>query len=278
MPALLLLMLAGCGTKPGESAAGTNGTRGQEEWQASIRQARVPVYGYRITREFPHSRDSFTEGLLLDEGFFYEGTGRRGQSKLLKIEPAGGQVLMSRELEPRYFGEGVTILDGEVFQLTYETNTGFVYDLRSFQPKRDFSYRTQGWGLTNDGTSLIMSDGSATLRFLDPDTMKMERSVTVTDFTGPIGYVNELEYVNGAIYANIWKQDYIARISPEDGRVTGWIDLTGLNPYSGRSAAEFVLNGIAWDPGSGRLIVTGKCWPSLYEIELVDAGGSPVFP
>jgi glutamine cyclotransferase len=228
----------------------------------------VPVYKYRIVREFPHSRDSFTEGLVLDGGFFYEGTGLYDRSKLMKIEPSSGQVVMGHSLEPRYFGEGVTVLNGKVFQLTYQNKIGFVYDQGSFSQERTFAYPTQGWGLTNDGASLIMSDGSAVLRFLDPETLEMERSVTVEDFTGPISNLNELEYVNGEIYANVWKENYIARISPEDGAVTAWIDLTGLNPYSGSYRDEYVLNGIACDADSGRLIVTGKCWPALYEIEL----------
>lgn len=246
---LALLSCTGCGTRT---------------------QAPVPVFDYRVVREFPHSRDSFTEGLLLDGGFFYEGTGLYGQSKLLKIEPASGQALSSIELGPEYFGEGVTILSEEVFQLTWRNNVGFVYDRESFGLKRTFTYPTEGWGLTNDGESLIMSDGSAVLRFLDPETMEEKRSVSVWDDTGPINNLNELEYVDGVIYANIWKQDHIARISPEEGRVTAWIDLGGLNPYSGREAAEFVLNGIAWDPAGEHLIVTGKCWPSLYEIELME--------
>lgn len=228
------------------------------------------MFDYRVVREFPHLRDSFTEGLLLDEGFFYEGTGLYGQSKLLKIDPATGQALSSVELEPEYFGEGVTILEGEVFQLTWENNLGFVYGREDLLLRRTFSYPTQGWGLTTDGESLIMSDGSAVLRFLDPETLEMRRSVAVADSAGPIGNLNELEYVDGVIYANVWKQDRIARISPEDGRVTAWIDLGGMNPYSGKDAAEFVLNGIAWDPASEHLIVTGKCWPSLYEIELIE--------
>ncbi len=262
------LTLPGCGARPSGEGADVSNTWSGGRWDTSIQQARVPVYKYRVVREFPHSLDSFTEGLVLDGGFFYEGTGLAGQSKLMKIEPSSGQVVMSRALEPRYFGEGVTTLRGKAFQLTYQTNIGFVYDQNSFSQERTFVYPTQGWGLTNDGASLIMSDGSAVLRFLDPQTLELERSVTVEDFTGPIAYLNELEYVNGEIYANVWKENYIARISPQDGQVTAWIDLTGLSPYPGNYLGEYVLNGIAYDPDSGHLIVTGKCWPKLYEIEL----------
>ncbi len=227
-------------------------------------------YGYRVVREYPHSRDSFTEGLLLDEGFFYEGTGLYGESKLMRIDPATGRPLLSTDLGPEYFGEGVTILGDEVFQLTWQNNAGFVYDKDDLAPERTFTYPTEGWGLTTDGKSLIMSDGSAALRFLDPESLEVERTVAVADQAGPVRDLNELEYVDGVIYANVWKQDRIAVISPGDGRVKAWIDLTGLNPYTGRDAAEYVLNGIAWDPDSGHLVVTGKCWPRLYEIELVE--------
>lgn len=239
-------------------------------WETSITGARVPVYGYRTVREFPHSPDSFTQGLALRDGFFYEGTGRYGHSSLMKIEPATGQVLMRRDLDPRFFGEGIAIMGDEVFQLTWENNTGFIYGLEDFRPEGTFTYDTEGWGLTSDGSSLIMSDGSAVLWFLDPETLEPERSVTVSDFAGPVDLLNELEYVDGEIYANIWKQDCIARISPEDGQVTGWIDLTGLGPAQSGSRGEHVLNGIASDPGSDHLVVTGKCWPALYEIEILE--------
>lgn len=265
---LLAFTLPGCGASTSEGKVDISNTWSGGRRETSIQQAAVPVYKYRVVRDFPHSRDSFTEGLVLDGGFFYEGTGLYDQSKLEKIEPSSGQVDMSRSLEPRYFGEGVTTLGGKVFQLTYKNNIGFVYDQDSFSLERTFEYPTQGWGLTNDGASLIMSDGSAVLRFLDPQTLETERSVTVTDFTGPIDNLNELEYVNGEIYANVWKENYIARISPEDGAVTAWIDLAGLSPNPGNYLGEDVLNGIAYDPGSGHLIVTGKRWPRLYEIEL----------
>lgn len=268
--ALIAAIAVGCGTSP----PGTNGSLppswDEGRWEVSVAGARVPVYGYRVVREYPHSTDSFTQGLVMRDGFFYEGTGRYGHSSLMKIEPATGHVVLRRDLDPRFFGEGVAIMGDELFQLTYKNNTGFVYELDGFGPLRSFSYLTEGWGLTGDGSSLIMSDGSAMLRFLDPDTLELEKSVTVSDFAGPVDLLNELEYIDGEIYANIWKQDCIVRISPGDGRVTGWIDLTGLNPIPAGSRGENVLNGIAFDRESGHLVVTGKCWPSLYEIELVE--------
>lgn len=252
--ALALVLLAGCGgDAPGRAGA----------------------YGYRVVRELPHSRDSYTQGLLLDEGFFYEGTGLYGESRLMRIDPATGNPLCTFELGPGYFGEGVAVLGDEVFQLTWRERTGFVYAKDGLVPRRTFSYPGEGWGLTSDGECLIMSDGTSVLRFLDPVSLEVRRSVEVTGPEGPAGRLNELEYADGTVYANVWRRDVVLAICPEDGRVTACIDLTGLNPYTGGAADEYCLNGIAWDPASGHLVVTGKCWPLLYEIELVERRGSP---
>lgn len=234
-----------------------------------LEQKALPVYGYRVVHSYQHDTSSYTEGLLLDGGFLYEGTGRYGQSRLLKLDLATGKALKSHDLAPQWFGEGVTILGEEIFQLTYISNTGFVYDKNSFAPKRTFQYATQGWGLTTDGTHLIMSDGSAALHFMDPRTLKEMKHVIVSSPAGPVGWLNELEYVDGQIYANVWQSSLIVRISAEDGRVTGWIDLTGINPDPGKLKYPYVLNGIAYRKDTRRLLVAGKCWPVIYEIELI---------
>ena len=199
----------------------------------------------------------------------YEGTGINTLSKLTKTDLSSGKVLNTRRLDPGYFGEGITILGNNVFQLTYDSNTGFVYDKDNFEQQRTFSYPSQGWGLTTNGHDLIMSDGSSALQFLEPDTMQLKRFVVVHDGVGPVGNLNELEWVKGEIFANVWKTNLIARISPEDGKVTGWIDMSGLNPYPKEYQDEFVLNGIAYDADGNRLFVTGKCWPKIYQVELV---------
>jgi glutaminyl-peptide cyclotransferase len=243
-------------------------------WDRSIGQAKVPVYGYKVVKDYPHSTDSFTEGLVLNNGMLYEGTGLYKQSRLIKSELSTGQVVAERKLEPQYFGEGVTVLGDQLYQLTYVSNAGFVYDKNTLKQQKTFDLPTQGWGLTTDGKELIESNGSASLLFFDPDTMKLTHFVTVNDYQGEIGNVNELEYVSGVVYANIWQKDCIAMMSPKDGSITGWIDLTGLNPYGDSAQEEFVFNGIAYDPSSRHLVVTGKCWPKMFEIELVPPPGN----
>lgn len=234
-----------------------------------LTQRDVPVYTYKIIATYPHDETSFTQGLLINDGYLYEGTGRYRRSKLLKIRLRTGEVLKQLHLAPRYFGEGIAIIDTRIFQLTWKSNIGFVYDKTSFERKGSFRYPTQGWGLTTDGKELIMSNGSASLTFFDPGTMEKTREITVRDHRGKVGYLNELEYIRGEIYANIWTTDLIARISPETGLITGWIDLTCINPAIMKLRRSGVLNGIAFNKETGALIITGKCWPRLYEIALV---------
>ncbi len=229
----------------------------------------APRYGYRIVRSYDHDPDNFTEGLDLEDGILYEGTGLNGGSKLIKENLASGEILGTVNLDPVYFGEGVTLLAGEVFQLTYRSQIAFVYDAETLSLKRTFPYGGEGWGLTNDGESLIMSNGSSTISFLDGTGGNTARTIQVRDNQEPVDNLNELEYADGVIYANIWKQDVIAMISPESGEVEGWINLSGLRPAGTRDGS--VLNGIAIDSASGNLLVTGKYWPSLFEIELVPA-------
>ena len=226
----------------------------------------APISGYRVVNEYPHDRDAFTQGLVYADGVLYEGTGLYGESTLRRVDLESGEVLQSRALDPEYFGEGIALLGDRIYQLTWKTQTAFVYDRESFEPLGTFTYPTEGWGLTTDGGRLIMSDGTSRLVFRDPDTFAEIGGVEVRDGDQPIPYLNELEYVDGEVWANVWQSDVIARIDPATGRVNGWINLAGLLERGARQAD--VLNGIAHDPATGRIFVTGKLWPRLFEIEL----------
>ena len=226
-----------------------------------------PTYGYQVVRSYPHDRSAFTQGLLYRDGVLYEGTGLNGRSGVRKVRLETGEVLKFQPLSSQYFGEGIAEFKGHIFQLTWQSQIGFVYDLNTFEQQRTFTYEGEGWGLTHDNTRIIMSDGSADLRFLDPDTLKETRRITVHDQNGPVRELNELEYVKGEIYANVWQTERIARISPRDGNVVGWIDLHGLLTPAERAGTD-VLNGIAYDAAGDRLFVTGKLWPRLFQIKL----------
>jgi glutamine cyclotransferase len=228
----------------------------------------VPVYGYHVVGTHPHDRGAFTQGLIFRDGVFYEGTGLNGRSSVRKVNVETGAVLQIERTPPEYFGEGITDWKGSLLQLTWRSEVGFVYDLATLQRRKTFQYAGEGWGLTHDSGRLIMSDGSAALRFLDPATLKETGRITVRTDEGPVQNLNELEYVKGEIYANVWQTDRIARIDPKDGRVTGWIDLSGLLPAAQRAGTD-VMNGIAYDATGDRLFVTGKLWPLVFEIRLV---------
>ena len=234
-----------------------------------LAQKEIPVYTYRVIRTYPHRTDSYTEGLLLHDGVLYEATGRYNESWLVKADLDTAKARRERVLPKRYFGEGVTVHKDRVYQLTYKSNIGFIYDKDTLKPIGSFHYPTQGWGLTTDGKQLIMSNGSAALMFLDPVTLERKRFIIVKDNISEVGFLNELEYVNGEVFANVWQTNLIARIDPKTGKVNGWIDLTGLNPEPKKLKYPYVLNGIAYDRRTRRLLVTGKCWPAIYEIELV---------
>ena len=230
---------------------------------------RAPVAGYRVVHVFPHDPEAFTQGLVYLNGVFYEGTGLNGRSTIRKVRIENGEVLQLHRIDSQYFGEGIAVSGDTLFQLTWTSGIGFLYDLASFQRKGTFTYAGEGWGLTHDGTRLIMSDGTATLRWLDPATRKPRGSLTVRDGGQPVANLNELEYVKGEIFANVWQTERIARISPRTGVVTGWIDLSGLlSPREQAQGAE-VMNGIAYDSAGDRLFVTGKLWPKVFEIEIV---------
>ncbi len=234
--------------------------------------AAVSYYGYEVVNAYPHDPGAWTEGLAYENGFLYEGTGRQGHSSLRKVELETGKVLQQVDLAAQYYGEGIAIYNQEIIQLTWQQHVGFVYDKNSFALLREFDYPTEGWGITYDGQRLIMSDGTSTLHFLDPETFKEIGGVQVFDDSGPVVNLNELEYVNGEIYANVWLTDRIAMIDPQTGRVLGWIDLTGLLSAEDRSQPVDVLNGIAYDVAHDRLFVTGKLWPKLFEIRLIPKG------
>ena len=229
----------------------------------------VPVYTYKVVQVYPHDRQAFTEGLVYRDGFLYEGTGLNGKSELRKVALESGQAVQRLSLAAQYFGEGISVYDNRIVQLTWKSHTGFVYDEASFDQAGRFSYPTEGWGLTYDGQSLIMSDGTSVLHFLDPQTYTETHSIRVTGESGPVDQLNELEFVDGEIYANVWQTDFIARIDPQTGQVIGWIDLSGLLGPGDRTTPVDVLNGIAYDAQGKRLFVTGKLWPKLFQIELV---------
>jgi glutamine cyclotransferase len=229
----------------------------------------VPVYGYKVVNTYPHDRTAFTQGLVYESGGLYEGTGLRGRSTLRRVELETGDILQFRELPAQFFGEGVTIYGDKIIQLTWQSNVGFVHDKETFQLLRDFNYPTEGWGITHDGKRLIMSDGTSTLYFLDPETFEEIGQIEVRDNDGPVNKLNELEYVRGEIYANVWLTDRIVRIAPLTGQVIAWIELEGLLSPEDRSERVDVLNGIAYDAKNDRLFVTGKLWPKLFEIELI---------
>lgn len=224
---------------------------------------------YRVVHTFPHDPQAYTQGLLFQDGHLYESTGLEGRSSLRMVDLETGRVLQSAPLPSKYFAEGLASWGSTLVQLTWLSHIAFVYDRFSFRQLRTFNYKGEGWGLTQDGKNLILSDGSANLRFLDPESFREVRRIVVKDHGTPVDQLNELEYVRGQIYANVWHTDRIARISPSTGKVLGWIDLSGLLPAGKVSDSEAVLNGIAYDAEHDRLFVTGKLWPSLFEIQIV---------
>ncbi|HEY8461852.1 MAG TPA: glutaminyl-peptide cyclotransferase [Blastocatellia bacterium] len=230
--------------------------------------SRTPIYGYEVVKVYPHDAGAFTQGLVFHQGLLYESTGMNGSSSLRRVELETGKVLKKVDVPAQFFAEGLALLNGRLYQLTWQTQRGFVYELESFKKIREFGYVGEGWGLTHDARSLIMSDGSSRIRFMDPDTFEVQRVITVQDGGRDITQLNELEYVKGEIYANIWMQDRIARIDPKNGKVNAWIDMSGLLPPEKRPDPGAVLNGIAYDEASDRLFVTGKYWPKLFEIKL----------
>jgi glutamine cyclotransferase len=229
----------------------------------------TPVYSYEVVNTYPHDTSAFTEGLFYLDGFLYESTGLEFQSSLRKVRIETGEVVQRHDLPQQYFGEGIVNWKDRIIGLTYRTEVGFVYGLADFAVQRQFSYRGEGWALTQDGTRIYMSDGTPQIRLWDPETLQETGRITVTDEGQPVKFVNELEWVKGEIFANVWQTERIARIDPATGKVNGWIDLTGLLSAAERARGDIdVLNGIAYDAQRDRLFVTGKKWPKLFEIRV----------
>jgi glutaminyl-peptide cyclotransferase len=227
---------------------------------------------YKVVHVYPHDQGAFTQGLIYLDGHLYESTGLKGQSSLREEDLETGKILAFHDVPGQYFAEGLAPWGDKLIQLTWQSHIAFVYDRSSFHLLRTFPYDGEGWGLTADGKDLILSDGTATLRFIDPTTYREVRRVTVKDRGAPVAKLNELEYVHGEIYANVWYSNRIARISPRTGKVLGWIDLTGLLAEAGNSNRDAVLNGIAYDAEHDRLFVTGKLWPKIFEIKVIAEG------
>ncbi|WP_020654372.1 glutaminyl-peptide cyclotransferase [Massilia niastensis] len=238
---------------------------------AGAAQAAIPVYGFVVKNTYPHDPQAFTQGLFFRDGFLYESTGLNGRSSIRKVELKTGKVVQKKDLPSDVFGEGAAAVGNQIVGLTWTSQVGYVFDMKSFNLKQRFQYEGEGWGLASDARHLYMSDGSSFIRILDPKTMKELRRIQVTADGRPIQQLNELEVVEGELYSNIWGTDVIARIDPGSGKVVGWINLAGLLPpdQRGTSLVDAVLNGIAWDGKGRRLFVTGKLWPKLFEIELV---------
>lgn len=230
---------------------------------------RVQNFTYEIINAYPHDPEAFTQGLVYHQGVLYESTGLNGSSSLRQVDLTTGQVTKIVNVPSQYFAEGLVLFNNRLYQLTWLSQLAFVYDLSSFGMQKTFNYSGEGWGLTHDGHSLIMSNGSNQISFLDPETFHVQRTISVTDNNVPVRQLNELEYIKGQIFANIWQTDRIARIDPQTGRVTGWVNLAGLLSYEDRNRPVDVLNGIAYDETNDRLFVTGKLWPKLFEIRLV---------
>lgn len=232
--------------------------------------AAIPIYSYVVKKTYPHDPQAFTQGLFYRDGFLYESTGLNGRSSIRKVQLETGKVVQRKDIESEYFGEGITDVGNEIVGLTWTSKLGFVFDIASFKLKKKFSYPGEGWGLAHDGKQVYMSDGSSSIRVLDPRTLVELRRIAVTAGGEPVPQLNELEWVDGELYANVWQTNVIARIDPASGHVVGWIDLSGLLEFAGKvSQPVDVLNGIAYDGKRHRLFVTGKLWPVLFEIELI---------
>ncbi len=248
---------------------GSNASNTSQQPCANTQVQNIPVYTYEVVNAWPHDARAFTQGLAFHQGWLYESTGHYGQSSLRKVELRSGKPAKKFELASQYFAEGMTIFQGRIYQLTWVERKGFIYDLKSLKPDGEFNIDGEGWGLTNDGQSLIMSDGTHQIRFLDPLNFKVQRTINVCENGSPLMEINELEYIKGEIYANLWKSNRIVRIDPQTGRILAWVDLTNLLPPEERiHPEEDVLNGIAYDEKEDRLFVTGKRWPKIFEIRL----------
>ncbi len=291
----VFLFLAACddkmpNTNTNSIAAGKNNSNLANTTTAKTNE-QAPVYTYEIVNTFKHDSDAFTQGLIFNNGFLYESTGHQGDSTLRKVDLQSGKVLQKHKLDDDIFAEGMTALNGKIYQVSWRDGVAFVYDLSNFKVLKELKYAGEGWGLTTDGTNLLMSDGTHIIKVIEPETFKIVRSVPILQENGkPLYLLNELEYVKGEIWANIWhseekqtdttqgqmpnigKPNYIARINPESGKVVGWIDLANISPEDSGKDSENTLNGIAYDTASDRIFVTGKNWKKLFEIKIKPKG------
>jgi len=270
--AILLATMFSCG---GSGKTGNNTVKTTPSADTPIVNKNVPTAGYEIVNEYPHDKKAFTQGLVYRDGFLYESTGQRGESTLRKVELKTGKVLKKHKVDDEYFAEGMTILNDKVYQLTWQSSIGFIYNLEDFKMENEFRYAGQGWGLTDDDKNLFLSDGTHVIRVINPETMKVDRTIVVMNEDGnPLMQINELEYVKDEIWANVWhsenigKPNHVARISPKDGKLLGWINLDGISPEDMKRDSENVLNGIAYDEEGDRIFITGKNWKKLFEIKI----------
>lgn len=272
---LLLTLALSIASLQCNAGANSGSTTNKAPENTNANTAAPVKYGYEIVHIYPHDPGAFTQGLVFINGKLYEGTGQEGRSSLREVDLETGHVLKKVDVPEPYFAEGIALLNNKIYQLTWQHQVGFIYNADTFEQVGKFNYSGEGWGLTTDGHSLILSDGSNRIRFLDPDSFHVTKTIAVVDGNLPVNELNELEYVNGEIYANIWHDNRIVTIDPQTGRITGWIDLTGLLPPGDVQDEEAVLNGIAYEQAGNRLFVTGKLWPRLFEIKLKPGAKAP---
>jgi len=256
---IVLLAVVASGFASGRSAAAEGGTPVSED---------IPSISYTLVKAWPHDRGAFTEGLVFWDGMLIESTGLNGHSTLRKIDLETGLVRQEVQLPEQFFGEGIAVLDGKIFQLTWQSHLGFIYDFKSLKLEGEFPFAGEGWGLTTDGRSLIMTDGTNRIRYLDPATFQVSRTIEVLAHGRPVEKLNELEYVKGELYANVWQTEFVLRIDPATGRIIDVIDFVGILPPVDRSRDTDVMNGVAYDAPGDRLFVTGKYWPKLFEVKV----------
>lgn len=267
-PRLILIFALSIASLQCNAGANSGSSTNKAAENTNANTAAPVKYGYEIVHIYPHDPGAFTQGLVFINGKLYEGTGQEGRSSLREVDLQTGHVLKKLDVPEPYFAEGIALLNNKIYQLTWQHQVGFIYNADTFEQVGKFNYSGEGWGLTTDGHSLILSDGSNRIRFLDPDSFQVTKTIAVVDGNLPVNELNELEYVNGEIYANIWHDNRIVTIDPQTGHINGWIDLTGLLPPGDVQDEEAVLNGIAYDQPGNRLFVTGKLWPRLFEIKL----------
>jgi glutaminyl-peptide cyclotransferase len=265
-PAILALLTTSCGESDGANARASQGTSARPAMV--VRSKQTPTFGVRVVDRIPHDTGAFTQGLVLHGGKLYESTGLFGSSSLRRLDRYGGGIEAIVSLPKELFGEGIAVLDDRLYQLTWKSGIALVYDVATLAPRDTFRYVGEGWGLTSFGDSLIMSDGTSRLRVLDPATFRIARTLDVSDAGAPVKSLNELEYIDGEIWANVWPSTSIARIDPASGRVRAWVDVSDVRRADPRRSDQNVTNGIAYDTATGQVFITGKRWSWVYVVEV----------